>query len=225
MLIGIICLLVFLFTVYQLSKDDFLFLRRGITVDEVFDTVFLGLPVIFVAARLGYILFNPSWKYLNPLVFFILPYFPGLSLIGGIIGGWLFILLYTKRRKVPSQRLLDMMTLAFLFALSIGILLQGALLIPQNKVFAIEEAIRGIIGLAAYIILFMQFVKGKWIEGSMALFIIMIISLLTLLPLGFSWVIYHTISYISLGLTACVFLLAFVLFMKRQRFISRILGK
>ena len=74
MLIGFLCLIIFLFAVYQLSRDDFLFLRKGISTEHVFNVLFLGLPVALFASRLVYAILHPSFRYFNPLIFLIVPY-------------------------------------------------------------------------------------------------------------------------------------------------------
>src|SRR5260221_9633094 len=98
MIIGFVSFIVFLFILYTTVKDDFVFLRRNVEIEHIFNTVFLGIPLTLFFARLFFVLFHPKWAYLNPLVFFVIPYFPGLFAGGGIIGAILFLYLYTKNK-------------------------------------------------------------------------------------------------------------------------------
>lgn len=224
MIIACIGLLVFLFTVFQLSKDDFLFIRKGVSPEQIFNTVFLALPISLFAGRIFYILFNPSWRYLNPFIFFIIPYYPGLSLIGGIIGAWLFINSYTKNKKIPSARLLDMISLSFLLALSICIFISA--FFSSNKILLVEELLRGVLGVGVYIVLLMQFIKGAWIEGSIAFLIIGFCCLLSSIQLITLFLLLHQpLAIATLIGDGIVLLLVLILFMQKQKIISRLLGK
>lgn len=112
--------LIFLFTLFLLSREDFIFLRKNVSLYEVFDVAFLVLLFALFFARLCYVIFHFRPTYLNPLVFFLLPYYPGLSLVGGVLGALITILVLTKRHKYPRGRFLDFFAFAFLSALPLG---------------------------------------------------------------------------------------------------------
>lgn len=225
MIIGIVCFIIFLFTVYQLSKDDFLFIRKGVNVENVFNVIFLGLPIVLFTARLFYVLFNPSWNYLNPLIFFVVPYFPGLSLVGGILGAWIFVSLYTKNKKIPSARLLDMLSLSFLLTICFGILIGAAEIIFKNRVLGVEEIGRGILVGMLYIVFLLQFIKGSWIEGSMSYLIVVTLCFFELLQLGTFALLHQAFSFPALIANSVMVLLFLILFVKKQRIFSKLLGK
>lgn len=217
MLIGFFSLLIFLFLTFLLARDDFLFIRRGVVLDDVFNVVFLALPVVILSARVFYVFLHPSVRFLNPLVFLIIPYFPGLSIVGGIIGAWLFVSIYTKKKKMPTQRLLDILSIAFLFSLSLGIFFQALPLFFTNKLFAVEEIGRSMIGIAFFIFALTQFMKEKWKEGSVMYFSIFLYSLLAGIATGFEFFIHKNFSYVSFGITCGLFFTFLILFLYQEK--------
>ena len=218
MILGFITLLIFLFTSYELSKEDFIFLRKGITTDDIFNITFLALPIALLGARLVYVLLHPSWRYLNPLIFFVVPYFPGLSIIGGIIASWLFVWYYAKNKKYPRGRILDIFGISFLISFSIGILLQAGLTFFGNKSLALIDSARGIVGIAIFVFLLLQFLKSRWIEGSFLWFVLMAYGFLALVSTLFSYILHQPISFPTLILTALFFVTSLIVFIKKILF-------
>lgn len=119
----------FLFCLYVLSHDDVIFIRKDVSLEQLFNIAFLTFGIGLLAARSGYVFFHFSPQYFNPLVFVVFPYFPGLSLSIGFAGGLLYVLFYTKTRKLPIFRILDFFSLSFLFAVSIGFIAHALLFI------------------------------------------------------------------------------------------------
>lgn len=120
-LILLLSFFIFLFILYLLAKEELVFVRKNITLEALFNFAFLTGFVGLFSARLLYVILNPSSDYLNPLVFFLFPYFPGLSLVGGIYGSMLFIFYYGKLKKWPSGRIFDYFALALLASLPLGL--------------------------------------------------------------------------------------------------------
>ncbi|MDO8657734.1 MAG: prolipoprotein diacylglyceryl transferase [Candidatus Levybacteria bacterium] len=118
----IFCLLVFLFTLYRLTHDDYIFLRKDISLHQIFNAAFLDIFAGLIFSRFFYVVFNPDVKFLNPLVFILFPYFPGLSITGGIIGGAGFLFVYFRNKKIPAFRLFDFFSLSFLSSVTFGLL-------------------------------------------------------------------------------------------------------
>lgn len=186
MLVGFLSFIIFLFCTYQLTKDDFVLLRKNVTVGNVFDALFLGLPVVLFVSRIVYVVLHPSWQYINPLIFFIVPYFPGLSLQGGIIGALLFGFVYTRMKKIPTSRFFDIVSISFLLAFAFSILFQGASYFFSNKLLAIEEIGRSMLAVACFIFVLAQFLKSRWREGSATYNVILMYCLLVLISMGFA---------------------------------------
>src|SRR4030043_1864932 len=110
----ILCFFVFLYNLYYVSRDDFVILRKDISIDKIFTLAFLTGFISLFFSRLFFAIFNPSPQITNPLGFFAITYFPGLSLSGGILGATLFIYFYAKLNKLPIGKMLDLITFSFI---------------------------------------------------------------------------------------------------------------
>ncbi len=119
----LICFFFFLYVVYELCRDDFVILRKNIPMEKIFNAAFMVAISGLVVSRLFYVLSHPSTSFLNPLVFLIFPYYPGLSLIGGIIGGIISSIAVSKNWGMPTGRILDFFTMAFVSVFPLGFLL------------------------------------------------------------------------------------------------------
>jgi prolipoprotein diacylglyceryltransferase len=119
----LICVFVFLFTLYGLSRDDFVLLRKNVSMDEVFNISFLALLSALFVGRLLYVVSHYTPTFLNPLVFLAIPYYPGVSIIGAVMGFVGFCLLYTAYKKIAKERLFDFFTIALLVSLTVGYLI------------------------------------------------------------------------------------------------------
>lgn len=161
--------LVFLFCLYAFSHDDFVLLRKNISKEHIFNITFIILFVGLFFARLFYTVFNPSLGFLNPLVFFLFPYFPGLSLSGGILGGLLFMIFYFQRQKLPFARMFDFFCLSFLCAASVGMIVFDVLRILQKKTFDIVDVFVPVIALFLFAIFVWFLLREKLKDGSAGL--------------------------------------------------------
>lgn len=169
-LVLFICLFIFLYCVYVLANDDFIFLRRDITMEKFFNIIFLGGIVSLFSARLFHGFFHAKIILSNPFYFLLVPYFPGLSLLGGVIGVGAFFLFLATRRKnsLPLGRMSDFFSIAFLISLPIGFV--GYFMFSQEGMLAIKAGGQA----ASYFILFIIFLKfflpqllnGKFKEGT-----------------------------------------------------------
>lgn len=122
--------ILFLYSIYKLVKDDYVFIRKNISLEQVFDITFIVMSVGLFFARLFYFVFNPQQIDQNIFLAFFSTNIPGLSLFGGIIGGAGALLLIGKYKKIPLERLFDFFTLALVVALPFGFL--GAATLVKN---------------------------------------------------------------------------------------------
>lgn len=175
-LLLIFCFLVFLFCVYLFSHDDFVFLRKNISMERVFNLAFLTAFSGLFFARFFYVLFNFHLGFLNPLAFFLFPYFPGLSLPGGVGGGAIFLLLYAVYRKLPKARLFDVFSLSFAFALAIGLFINFFL--RQKTILSFNLA-TPIIYLVFFIASTRLFLRAVLKDGSLGTLFILIFSFIS----------------------------------------------
>lgn len=121
-LVLVFCFVLFLFRLYHLASDDYVLIKKNISLEDIFNAAFICSLIALFFARLFYVIFHFSPNFLNPLVFLIFPYFPGLSLVGGILGGGISLLIYSRRKKFPIKRIFDFFTVALLFSLSPGLI-------------------------------------------------------------------------------------------------------
>ena len=163
-----------------MSREDFVFMRKNITIDDIFNVAFITSLTTLFFSRLFYVLFHFDFSFLNPFVFFLIPYFPGLSLLGSVIGGVLSVLIITKQKKFPRGRFLDFFSYAFLSVLPISYL--GYVFIGEK-----QPLLFSLLPVFYYTFLFFFFLKillpkflqGQMRDGMLGLLILMNYSLFT----------------------------------------------
>lgn len=152
-------------------------------MEKIFDLIFIGSLISIFTARLFYGLNFGKTAFLNPFVFALFLYFPGLSLLGAVVGAgayYVFLKLY-KESDLPLERIADFISIAFLIAMSIGFI--GLLLFSKNSdmiMFGSQAA--------AYFVLFVIYLRfllprllsGKFKEGSITLLFLICFSLVNL---------------------------------------------
>jgi len=93
--------------------------RLGLKADTVIDAAFWVIPFGLVGARLYYVIFQ--WELFAPDLLSILRLWEGgLAIYGGVIGGLIAILLFTRRRKINPSVMTDMVVPGLALAQSIG---------------------------------------------------------------------------------------------------------
>lgn len=113
------CYFLFLFYLYRLGKEDFILIRKNIALEQLFNITVLTTLISVFAGRLIFVVLHWNPTYLNPLKFFVIPYFPGLILSASVAGGYLFFVFLYKVHKVPSGRLIDFYALAVMFIMPV----------------------------------------------------------------------------------------------------------
>lgn len=176
-LILIFCFLVFLFCVHLFAHDDFVLMRRNVSMERVFNLAFLTALVGLFFARFFYVLFHFHLGFLNPLVFFLFPYFPGLELTGGVVGAVLFMQLFSSG-KLPKVRLFDIFSLSFLCALSVGIFLH---IIFLQKTIIWHDFVVPLLYFTLFILSARIFLRVVLKDGSLGLLFLLAFSLISLI--------------------------------------------
>lgn len=115
-----LCLVVFLFSVFTFAHDDFILLRRNVTMEDIFNHALISAFVSLIFARTFYVLLHPRPVFLNPLGFILFPYFPGLSFLGGLIGGLLVLVILSRKKNYPIGRVFDFFSISLLAAMPFG---------------------------------------------------------------------------------------------------------
>jgi len=91
--------LVTLFTLFSLSKNDFVLLRRGVTLRHVFDVIFVSFIPAFFFSRLFFILKTFSFSIFNPIQFLHIFLYPGLSMMGFFFGMLIYVIYFFSKKK------------------------------------------------------------------------------------------------------------------------------
>lgn len=114
---------IFLFCLYLFSRDDFILLRKNVSLEQIFNYAFISAGIGIISGRIFHVFFHPSLQYLNPLVFLIFIYFPGISVIGSVIGVLIFLFFISRKKKIPRGKIYDIFALSFLPAFASNILI------------------------------------------------------------------------------------------------------
>lgn len=175
-IILVVSFIIFLFGLHVLAKEDLVFVRKNVTMEALFNLSFYAAGVGLLSSRIVYVLLHPSPGFLNPLVFFLFPYFPGLSLIGGVVGALVFVFLY-KRKKYPTGRIFDFFAMAFLGSLPFGFLGAQILSGMQDLFVGIFMPILFIITLLFFVkVLLPLNIRGEIKDGSLGLLFLLVFS-------------------------------------------------
>ena len=93
--------------------------RQNLPEDTVIDLALLLLPMGIIGARLYYVIF--SWSgFSSDLLSVFRIWEGGLAIYGGVIGGFLAILLFSRRRRLPVLLLCDLIAPGLVLAQAIG---------------------------------------------------------------------------------------------------------
>lgn len=90
-------------------------------ISEIFitDFIFYTIPICLIGARLYYVLFNLDYYMVYPLSIFKV-WQGGLAIHGGIIAGLIFLIYYTKKKKVNTLKLIDIVVISLIFGQILG---------------------------------------------------------------------------------------------------------
>jgi len=186
-------LLLGLFIMWRLYKNNLSFLRYKVTLDSFFDSVLVFIFSFGVGARLLHIFEHFSFFSHNPLLWILFLHFPGFSLLGGILGGMVGLWLFCRYQKQPFTLLLDIMVigLSFVTAFSrIGSLLAGDSF-GRETTFPIRVALAELPGLrhptqlyeallffVLFAFLYFLYQRGKTQKGEITLYFFILVGLI-----------------------------------------------
>lgn len=125
------------FIVWKHAKEE-------LKEEEYLDAFLYTSVVALISGRLGYILFHFSSFGLNLLKYIVVRETPGLSLLGGLLGGSVFLYWYTRRKNYEFFHLSDLFAVAFSFALvfvKIGEQLSGGSFGKETQFFLGVKAV------------------------------------------------------------------------------------
>lgn len=216
----LISLFIFLFTLFALSREDFVLFRRNVDMEKVFNIAFLTLGIGLFFARLVFVTLYFKPVYLNPLAFVLFPYFPGLSLAGGLLGASIGLAVLLRGKKYPEGRLFDFFILSFTVALLAGICLQLLTSYVATKQVVLPFIAELILGLIIFLLSLRVFKNHAMKEGSVGLVLVFFLSLI-FIGAAFLQKSVDMIPWVLVFLTSSVF------FLRQERVSSflKLLGK
>ncbi len=93
--------------------------KRGITEKFLTDFLFYLVPITIIGARLYYVAFSFD-EYKNNLIDIFKVWNGGLAIHGGVIAGLIFLIIYTKKHKVDTIKLMDIAAVSLVLGQAIG---------------------------------------------------------------------------------------------------------
>ena len=93
--------------------------RQGLKADLIFDFLIIVLPLAIIGARAYYVIFEWASYADDPMKIFALRE-GGLAIYGGVIGGFIAALIFSKRTGFPLLRLADMVVPSLILGQAIG---------------------------------------------------------------------------------------------------------
>ena len=221
-IILLIGLVLFLFRLYHLANDDYILIKKDVVLEDIFNSAFVCSLTALFFARTFYVLFNPHPVFFNPLGFLLFPYFPGLSLTGGVLGGILSILLYSKMKNFPSQRVFDFFTISFIFVLPFGLIGYSLLSHDITTGNTVKLVMYSIILIFSNIYLYPKAGALEIKDGTLSMLFLVFFSLTSLLGTaidhpGIRYFLTHRENFILLFI-----LIVSIIFIIKQEIIERI---
>src|SRR3989344_2877113 len=164
------------FVIYKLAREEF-------KEEKYLDAYFYSALAVLISARIIYIIRNFESFGLNILKYFLVVETSGLSLLGGGIGGIIFLYFYSRRQRIDFFHLADNLSVAASLALvfiKIGQLMSGAVygiqtdtsmrikIAGRQGTYHPVELYESFIFLLLFTVLFYLYkkaVKNKWASG------------------------------------------------------------
>lgn len=113
-LILLIGALVFtMFLLFTLARNDFVLLRKNVSLHELFDAAIISMAIGLLCARIFYIIDVQEWSWFHPFRFFHLVKVPGLSLYGFFVGVIVPLFLILRKKNV-LHRVYDILFISLL---------------------------------------------------------------------------------------------------------------
>ncbi len=93
--------------------------RKNINEDLILNIIFYGLIIGILGARIYYVIFNIDY-YKNDILEIFKIWNGGLAIHGGLLFGFMFVYLYTKKKNLKFIKLTDIIVPGVILAQSIG---------------------------------------------------------------------------------------------------------
>ena len=180
LVIGFFCLLVFLYSLYILGKDDYYLMKKNFFIDHLFDFTLAGIISGFCVGRIVSFFVkvaNRGGFFYNIFSVRDIPFFLNDLVLGCILAFYAI----GKYKKIPIGHLFDFISLAFLTCLPLWYI-SDAFYVKRNQL--IIYIVLGICYLFTTVvfwkILLPRIISSKHKEGSLSSLFLIIFSFLTL---------------------------------------------
>jgi phosphatidylglycerol---prolipoprotein diacylglyceryl transferase len=181
-----------LFIVWRLYKNNMLFIRYRMSVDNFFDSIFVFFVSFGIGARLLHILEHWPQFTINIVKWLLFLHFPGFSFFGGLVGGAVGLYLFTKSRKLPFFLMLDLLSIGMAFVLSItrvGSLLNGdgagmatnfLLRVKMHNLPDLRHPVQlyeSLVVFGIFVLLYYLYIRGRLRAGMISLLFLLLIGI------------------------------------------------
>lgn len=112
-----ICLMIAVIVGYTIIVRESV--KRGFDKDDISDLMFYAILFGIIGARIYYCLFNLDYYLINPISIFKV-WEGGLAIHGGIIAGYITILVYSRKKKYDLFSILDIIVIGLIVGQAIG---------------------------------------------------------------------------------------------------------
>lgn len=210
----LVLFVIFLFTLFVFCRDDFILFRKNVDMEKIFNLTFLVILIGLFFSRFLYVLlyFNPM--YLHPLAFLLFPYFPGLSLAGGLLGGSFALMFLSRSKKYPEGRVFDLFMFAFIITLCIAEVAMFGISYGTTKRISLPFLAHAIVLFLIFLLSLRVFKNHSLKEGSVGLAIVVFLSMVYI---GAAIAQKTGDMYKEVGSWILVTLFAIVFFLRQER--------
>ena len=207
----LVAMVLYLFTFYYYVRDDLYFIRKGVSMEQLFNVLFLGLFGGVISSRLLYIFLDSNFQNVSKVQSYFISRSVGISIFGAVAGLIISYIWLTKRNKISMRRFFDYVSVALLAAFPILFL----------GVFS------NLYLFVMYVILFMfftsvlmpKYINGRMRVGSICLIFLIMFSLVSFLHdiflLYTENILLSKESFLFIGLFVLSFILLIRLEMKK----------
>lgn len=111
-----------LFIFFKLTRDDIKLISLKLTDHAIFDMFFATSIASLVGARALFVISNFSNFSWEPLKIILFTHYSGLSFLGAVVGGVIFLFLYLRKKHILKARIFDIAALSCLPVIILGYL-------------------------------------------------------------------------------------------------------
>lgn len=175
LLIFIPAVFIFFYSLYNLVKDDYILIRKNITIEAIFDIAFICSAATILFSRVFFFISHTLTSKNVLLLFFSRA--GGLSLMGAIVGGTFCLYFLSKYRKIPLGRLFDFFILALVVSLPFGFLGYTLIFFKTSFIFGLVNAVLYVfLWVLFFRVLYPKFMNRTLREGTISLLFFIIFS-------------------------------------------------